>query len=134
MILAWQKFRFSSLTRSKMHFSELWYFAIPKKQVLVRIFWKFWYESTRKKLNYHNLLRTKFKNIFKQFWTISYYLVISTCDMSHMIWLFLTRLTVYHAWGLESQSLRKYRIRCFRVPRQAVSYWKIYMQSKTYSV
>ena len=45
--------------------SDLKYFAHPKKQVFVRIFRTFWYQSTRKNLEYENWRRVEFKNNFK---------------------------------------------------------------------
>ena len=48
----WFKFNFCP---SKIHFTELKYFANRKKQLFVRFFEKFWYESTRKNLEYDNL-------------------------------------------------------------------------------
>ena len=48
IILDWQKFRFHTLSRSKLHFTKLINFAIDFDQLFVRIFGNFWYQSIRK--------------------------------------------------------------------------------------
>ena len=48
IILVWQKFRFHTLTQSKLHFSELINFVIDFDQLFVRVFGNFWNESIRK--------------------------------------------------------------------------------------
>ena len=64
-ILVFPKFRFHTLTRSKLHFSELMNFAIDFDQLFVRIFGNFWYQSIRKPQENVFLLGAKFKNNFE---------------------------------------------------------------------